>query len=85
MSGIRKPPAAGPIEQLRIDRVLCAAFGKLPGESLADAATRTLSSPYANVRTKWAAKTLLRQTGPARDPWGALEAAARILEGGASS
>jgi len=79
VSGVRKP--AGPIEQLRIDRLLCGAFGKLPGETLNDAAARTLLSPDATVRTKWAAKTLLRETGPARDPWDAMEAAARIVEG----
>jgi hypothetical protein len=77
-------PTVGALEQLRIDRVLCQAFGKLPGEALNEAAERCLLSPHATIRVKWAAKALLRVAGPARDPWEAMAAAARIIEGASS-
>jgi hypothetical protein len=88
-------PTVGALEQLRIDRVLCQAFGKLPGESLNAAAQRCLLSPHATIRVKWAAKALLRVDGPARDVglrpeeriearWSAMAAAARIIEGASS-
>ena len=69
-------------EELRVEGLVRSALGALPGESILDAARRTLAAkpdPTRSVKRLRVATVIANGTG-APDPWATLRRAARMVE-----